>query len=66
VDEEAIRRAVSLGWEDFEDAVQYAVGASIPVDYLVTRDSAGFADASVQALNPAAFLDLLIGDDGGK
>jgi predicted nucleic acid-binding protein len=63
VDEEAIRRAVSLGWDDFEDAVQYAAGEAVPVDYLVTRDPAGFADAPVQALNPAELLDLLTGDD---
>jgi hypothetical protein len=63
VDEEAIRRAVSLGWDDFEDAVQYAAGEAVPVDYLVTRDRTGFADAPVQALNPAEFLDLLTGDD---
>jgi predicted nucleic acid-binding protein len=60
VNEEAIRRAVSLGWDDFEDAVQYAAGESVPVDYLVTRDPAGFADAAVQVLSPAEFLDLLL------
>jgi predicted nucleic acid-binding protein len=53
VDEETIRRAVSLGWDDFEDAVQYAAGEAVPVDYLATRDPAGFAGAAVQALNPS-------------
>jgi len=66
VDEEIIRRAVSLGWDDFEDAVQYAAGEAVPVDYLVTRDPAGFADAAIQALNPAEFLDLIIGEDDGN
>jgi hypothetical protein len=57
---------VSLGWDDFEDAVQYAAGEAVPVDYLVTRDPAGFADAAIQALNPAEFLDLIIGEDDGN
>jgi predicted nucleic acid-binding protein len=55
VDEEVIRRAVSLGWDDFEDAVQYAVGEAVPVDYLVTRDTAGFADAMFLAAVLYAF-----------
>jgi predicted nucleic-acid-binding protein len=63
VDEEIIMRTVSLGWDDFEDAVQYAAGEAVSVDYLVTRDPAGFVDAAIQTLNPAEFLRLIIGEE---
>jgi predicted nucleic acid-binding protein len=55
-----IRRAVNLDWGDFEDAVQYAVGESIEVDYIVTRNKADFVSASVPVINPDELLALLI------
>jgi predicted nucleic acid-binding protein len=56
-----IRRAIDLGWDDFEDAVQYVAGESIGVGYVVTRDSAGFTGATVPVVSPAAFLALITG-----
>jgi predicted nucleic acid-binding protein len=55
-----IRRAVNLDWGDFEDAVQYAAGESIAVDYIVTRNKADFASATVPVVSPDELLALLI------
>jgi predicted nucleic acid-binding protein len=54
-----IRLAANLDWGDFEDAVQYAVGESIAVDYIVTRNKADFASASMPVVSPDELLDLL-------
>jgi len=58
-----IRQAISLDWGDFEDAVQYASGESIAVDYIVTRNKTDFASASLPIVNPDELLALLIPPD---
>ena len=54
-----IRYAISLDWGDFEDAVQYAAGESIAVDYIVTRNKADFASATLPVVSPDELLALL-------
>jgi hypothetical protein len=54
-----IRQAISLDWGDFEDAVQYAAGESIAVDYIVTRNKKDFASASMPVVSPDELLLLL-------
>jgi predicted nucleic acid-binding protein len=54
-----IRRAVNLEWSDFEDAVQYATGENIAVDYIVTRNISDFASSAISALTPDAFLKIV-------
>jgi predicted nucleic-acid-binding protein len=61
-----IRQAISLDWGDFEDAVQYAAGESIAVDYIVTRNKNDFASASLPIVNPDELLALLIPPDESK
>jgi len=58
-----IRQAISLDWSDFEDAVQYAAGESIAVDYIVTRNKTDFASTSLPIVNPDELLALLIPPD---
>ena len=58
-----IRQAISLDWGDFEDAVQYAAGESIAVDYIVTRNKADFASAVLPVVSPDELLELLIQPD---
>jgi len=55
-----IRQAVNLDWGDFEDAVQYAAGESIAVDYLVTRNKKDFASATLPVVSPDELLALLV------
>jgi predicted nucleic acid-binding protein len=54
-----IRQAVNLDWDDFEDAVQYAAGESIAVDYIVTRNKADFSFAAIPVVSPDELLALL-------
>jgi predicted nucleic acid-binding protein len=58
-----IRQAVSLDWDDFEDAVQYAVGESIAVNYIVTRNKADFSSSSLPIVSPDELLALLMPPD---
>ena len=58
-----IRQAISLDWGDFEDAVQYAAGETIAVDYIVTRNKSDFASADLPIVNPDELLALLIPSD---
>ena len=55
-----IRLAANLDWGDFEDAVQYAVGESIAVDYVVTRNKADFASAALPVVSPDELLAILV------
>jgi len=54
-----IRRAIALEWNDFEDAVQYATGENIAVDYIVTRNTSDFVNSSIPALEPDALLKII-------
>ncbi len=58
VDDTVIRRALSWGWRDFEDAVQMAAAVEAGVDYLITRNTGDFETGPVPAVQPAAFLAL--------
>ena len=60
VTDNEIRMAVNLDWNDFEDAVQYAAGDSIDVDYIVTRNKADFTSSTLPIVSPDELLSLLI------
>jgi predicted nucleic acid-binding protein len=50
------RRARSLGFADFEDAMQAASAAACGADWILTRDLTGFATSAVPSISPADFL----------
>ncbi|MEQ1663228.1 MAG: PIN domain-containing protein [Thiobacillus sp.] len=56
VDHATLQQALSLGWRDFEDAVQAVVATQCQADYLVTRNPRDFKQAPVAVLAPAEFL----------
>ena len=58
-----IHRAIDLNWSDLEDAVQYASGETIAVDYLVTRNTSDFSAADYPVVTPDELLSILIGKD---
>jgi predicted nucleic acid-binding protein len=58
-----IRQAIGLDWGDFEDAVQYASGETIAVDYIVTRNKSDFVSAIIPIVSPDELLALLIPSD---
>jgi predicted nucleic acid-binding protein len=59
-----IRRALTLDWNDFEDAVQYAVGESLRVDYIVTRNPADFSISAIPVVTPEGLLSIVVSDPG--
>ena len=63
-----IRKAIDLDWGDFEDAVQFAAGESLAVDYLVTRNTSDFAasrsgNATLPVVTPDEFLGIVTGSN---
>ena len=56
-----IRRAIDLDWGDFEDAVQYAAGEAIAVNFIVTRNTSDFASALLPVVTPNELLNILTG-----
>jgi predicted nucleic acid-binding protein len=64
LDEATLRRALALGWRDFEDAVCAAAAEAAACDLLVTRDGAAFKDSPVLAVDPVTALSLLRGGAG--
>jgi predicted nucleic acid-binding protein len=62
VDEAVIRRAASLNWTDFEDAVVAAAADAAGCDALVTRNPSHFPKAPVTVLEPKAALALIRSD----
>lgn len=59
VNDRVIREALSLGWNDFEDAVQMAAAAEEGIDYFITRNIKDFQAGPLPVMQPAAFLALL-------
>lgn len=59
VDEQVLRRALNLGWADFEDAVSVAAAEEVACDFIVSRDPAGFRMSPVETVDPASALALL-------
>jgi len=55
-----IRRAIDLNWSDLEDAVQYAAGETIAVDYFVTRNISDFSAADFPVVTPDELLDSIV------
>ena len=56
VDEAVLRSAVSLKWQDFEDAVTAAGARRAKCDAVVTRNPRDFKGAPVRVLTPAEAL----------
>jgi len=56
VTDEDIYQALNLGWEDFEDAVQFIVGDGLSVDFIVTRNTKDFNLSSIDIVTPEQFI----------
>lgn len=55
---EQLLKALSLGWNDFEDAVQAVCALEIQADYLVTRDLKPYAALSIPVVQPSELLSV--------
>jgi len=59
LDQDVLLRALSLGWDDVEDAVQGVSAQRASADYLVTRNPSDFQSASIQVVTPRQLLATL-------
>lgn len=59
LDEDILLRALSLGWDDVEDAVQGVSAQRANADYIVTRNPSDFEAASVPVVTPKQLLATL-------
>ena len=59
VDASVIQKGLSLGWHDFEDAVQAVCALEIEADYFVTRNPQDFSALSIPVVNPSEVLHYL-------
>jgi len=64
VDDGVLRRAVALGWPDFEDAVCAAAAEAAQCDLIVSRDPRGFPDSPVLVVNPVTAISMITGQPG--
>jgi len=62
LDQDILLRALALGWDDVEDAVQSLSATRSGADYLVTRNTPDFRKAEVTVMTPREVLPVL---DGG-
>ncbi len=61
IDQAVVRRALVLGWPDFEDAVCAAAAEAAGCEAIVTRDPDGFPDSPVPVIDPAGALSWILG-----
>ncbi|HEX4566278.1 MAG TPA: hypothetical protein VH138_06575 [Vicinamibacterales bacterium] len=54
IDEGVVRRALVLGWPDFEDALCAAAAEVLRCEAIVTRDPDGFPDSPVPVIDRRA------------
>ena len=59
VTDKDIYKALDLDWNDFEDSVQFTVGESFSVDYIVTRNTQDFSSDSIPAVTPEQFIQII-------
>ena len=54
VDARAVQQALTAGFPDFEDALQYFAAVALPaIDAIITRDPKGFRAGALPVLAPA-------------
>jgi hypothetical protein len=63
LDQDLLLRALSLGWEDVEDAVQGISAQKAQADYLVTRNPSDFPSSAVSVVTPKQLLAILATKD---
>lgn len=61
VNETVVKRALVLGWSDFEDAVCAAAAEENGCEAIVTRDPDGYPDCPLPVIDTVAALSRLSG-----
>jgi len=63
LDQDLLLRALSLGWDDVEDAVQALSAQTARADYLVTSNPSDFPSTVVSVVTPPQLLAILRSKD---
>lgn len=53
-----IMQAMDMGWNDFEDAVQYYSSLPFMADYIITRNPKDFKSSDIPVYTPTEFLQI--------
>jgi predicted nucleic acid-binding protein len=59
VDEDHIKNALDMYWDDFEDCVQYVAAKDFQADYIITRDESGYEGSEIMTISPKDFVELI-------
>lgn len=54
-----LKKAASMKFRDYEDAIQSACAARVKANYIVTRNIRDFAESRVTAIKPSELLDRM-------
>jgi len=54
--ESTIKSALTLHWNDFEDAVQYVTAKENNLDYIITRNTNDYQSTGIPCMSPVDFL----------
>ena len=54
-----LKKAVKLGFDDYEDALQSVCASKIKADYIVTRNIKDFSHSRVTAVSPSELLNRI-------
>ena len=54
-----IKKALSMNFKDFEDALQSACASRIKADYIITRNIRDFVNSKVTAIKPTELLERI-------
>ncbi len=54
-----IKKALSMNFKDFKDALQSVCVSRIKADYIITRNIRDFANSKVAAIKPTEFLERI-------
>jgi len=56
VTETTIANALTLRWQDFEDAVQYTAADENSLKYIITHNKADYKTAGIRCMSPSDFI----------
>ena len=56
VNHDVLLQALSLGWDDFEDAVQAAAALNVKATHLITRNPRDFTGLTIPVLTPEELI----------
>jgi hypothetical protein len=59
IDDDNIKSALNMRWDDFEDCVQYVAAKDFKADYIITRDENGYEDGEIMTISPHDFVELI-------